>query len=137
MNRGSLIITSFTVLGLLILNSCAKEDGVAPANTTTNSSSFVGQWDNFEKRTSPFGQATYPVVIESGSSSIILISKLYGFFSKITANVSSNNFSIPLQVVDGAHVSGAGVLTNPNRIDMTYIVEDGINIDTVKAVLTK
>jgi hypothetical protein len=139
MKRGSLIIASLTVLGLLFLDSCAKEDGVAPVSTTTNAInaiSFVGQWDNIEK-SKLNGTTTYPVIIESGSSSTILISKLYGFPSKITANVSSTNFIIPQQVIQGVYISGSGVLVNPNYISMTYIVEDGIGNDTVEAKLTK
>ncbi len=137
MKRGNLIIASVTVLGLLILNSCAKEDGVAPINTTTNASNFVGQWDNIEKIRSTPDLSTYPVIIESGSSSTILISKLYGFPSKITANVSSTNFTIPQQIIQGVYVSGHGVLLNPNQINMTYIVENGISNDTIDAKLTK
>jgi hypothetical protein len=136
MKRGSLIIASLTLMVLSFLSSCSKKEAAVPVNTTTNASSFVGQWDNLEN-SKLTGQSTYPVIIESGSSSTILISKLYGFPSKITANVSSTNFTIPQQIIQGTYVSGYGLLVNPNYISMTYIVEDGISNDTVVAKLTK
>ena len=140
MNRISLLAFAVILLGALFLTSCKKTESAAPSSTTatpTPSGNFVGNW--YDTETNSISSNIYQVVIEAPNSSTILFTGLYGFNRtlKVSANVMGNNFTIPSQVVDGSSVSGSGVLTTPNQINMTFVVNNGLNTDNVTAVLTK
>ena len=137
-NSVSRIIT-LIFLVTLFFSSCKKTESAAPSTTstsTTPSGKFVGNW--YDSENSSNSTNTYQVVIEAPNTSTILFTNLYGFHvTKISANISNNNFTIPSQIVEGNNVSGSGVLTTPNQINMTFVVDNGLNSDNVTAVLTK
>jgi hypothetical protein len=126
--------------GTLLLSSCGKEEEPEPVTPATADprAPFHGHWYISENSTQT-GVATYYVdVTDSSDANFIQFVYLYGYHTKIRATVSGNNFSIPSQTVEGNSVSGAGVLTNTNQINMSYWVnQGGGSIDTLTATLTK
>lgn len=128
------------LFGTLFLTSCSKSDDpqpVDPGNTDARAK-FRGTWAISENSVD-FGPSTYNLSIaDSSNASYILMSYLYGFNKKAYATFSGNNFTIPVQTIQGNNVSGSGTLTNANRIDMRYLVQTtGTHYDTVTAILTK
>ena len=129
---------SILFFGILFLASCAKEEEEPePANSDPRAR-FHGNWAVSEN-SKDYGPSTYNLTItDSSSTSYILISYLYGFNKRTYATVSGNAFSIPGQTIQGNNVSGSGLLTSANRIDLKYLVQTtSTHYDTVTAVLTK
>ncbi len=135
MKKITLYTFAIILFGTLCFTSCKKTEDTAPSTSTANNG-FSGSWHNSEN-SSINGPATYPVTIKAPTPSTITIDSLYGFHTKINATVINNNFTIPSQVIEGNSVSGSGVLANSTRINMIYVVNNGLNKDTVTAVLTK
>lgn len=126
------------LFGTLFLASCAKQDDPAtPANSDPREK-FCSNWQVSEN-SKDYGASTYNCTISDGTDdSHILFAFLYGFNSKTNASVNGNNFTIPSQLIQGHNVSGGGVLSNANRINMTYLVQNtATHYDTIKAVFTK
>lgn len=124
---------------LLIIASCKKEDNAGPStnNTTGTATSFEGNWSNMEN-SDLFGSSTYPLVIESDKANQIYFGYLYGFKTKTAATISGNSFFINTpQIIEGNSVSGSGVMVNLNQINMTYVVDNGVQNDTITAILTR
>ena len=124
--------------GILFLASCKKEEEpITPANTDPRAK-FLGNWAVSEN-SKDFGPATYNLTIsDSSNSTHLLIAYLYGFNTKTYATASGNDLMVPTQAILGYNISGTGVLTNANRIDMKYTVQTTVtHYDTVTAVLTK
>jgi len=131
-NMKKLSVKIFVVSFLLFLASCAKEDD----NSNNTLGGFAGNWA-LNENSNDFGPATYNVSITDTSSNIN-IAYLYGFNKKIFGLVSGNNFTIPVQPIQGSNVSGVGSLTTTTRIDMTYYVQStASHYDTIVAVLNK
>lgn len=129
-----------TVLfGGLILTSCNQQDDptVTPANTDPREK-FHGNWAVSEN-SKDYGTSTYNCTItDSSQASYIFIAYLYGFNKKAYSTVSGNNLTIPTQIIQGNSLSGNGVLSNANQINLTYYVQTtGTHYDTITAVLTK
>lgn len=126
--------TAILLFGTLFITSCAKEEDEPQPATPT----FRGNWAVAEQ-SKDFGPSTYNLTItDSSNPSYLLIAYLYGFNKKTYATVSGNNFSIPVQSIEGNNVSGSGVLINANRAEISYLVQTTTShYDTVKAVLTK
>jgi hypothetical protein len=126
--------------GTLLISSCAKEEEPEPVTpvATDPRAAFHGHW-YISENSSANGTSTYYVdITDSSSSSFIQFAYLNGYHTKIRATVSGSNLSIPSQVVEGNNVSGSGVLTNANQINMNYLVWlGGSSYDTITAVLTK
>lgn len=129
-----------TLFGILFFTSCSKNEEPEPTTSTNTDprARFHGNWAVSEN-SKDYGPSTYNLTItDSSNSTHILISYLYGFNKKTYATVSGNNFTIPTQSIQGNNVSGSGVLTNANRIDLKYTVQTtGTHYDSVTAVLTK
>lgn len=129
-----------TVLfGGLILTSCNQQDDptVTPTNTDPREK-FHGNWAVSEN-SKDYGTSTYNCTItDSSQASYIFIAYLYGFNKKAYSTVSGNNLTIPTQIIQGNSLSGNGVLSNANQINLTYYVQTtGTHYDTITAVLTK
>jgi hypothetical protein len=128
------------LFGSLMLGSCAKEEEPEPETpvATDPRAAFRGTWYISETSTQT-GLATYNLTIsDSTNASFIQFAYLYGYHTKIRATVSGSSLTIPSQTVEGNSVSGTGVLTNANQINMSYWVnQGGGSIDTLTAVLTK
>lgn len=126
---------AFVVFGTLFLSSCKKTEDPAPSTSGTNNG-FSGNW-NISETSSINGVNTYPLTIEKTNASTILFAYLYGFSTKVSANVTNNSFTIPADTIEGSIVSGYGVLANSNQINMNYYVDNGLFIDSLTATLTK
>lgn len=130
-----------TLFGVLFFASCAKEDPATPNNPTSTDprAKFHGNWNISETSTDLGTVPPYVVTIsDSSDASHILFAYLYGFSKKTYGTVSGNNFTIPVQLIQGQNVSGSGVLTNANQINMKYLVQStSTHYDTVTAILTK
>jgi len=128
------LYSAAALFGILFITSCAKEeDEPQPTGPT-----FRGNWAVSEK-SKDFGSSTYNLTIsDSSNASYILIAYLYGFNKKTYGIVSGNNFTIPVQSIQGNNVSGTGALKNVNRIEISYLVQTtSTHYDTVGVVLTK
>ena len=121
------------IASAILISSCGKDD----TNNPSQKGSFAGNWALNENSTD-FGASTYNVTI-SDTASNIQFAYLYGLNPhKTFALVSGNNFTIPIQTIQGSNVSGEGVLTTTTRIDMTYYVQStATHYDTITAVLNK
>jgi hypothetical protein len=123
----------------LLFSGCEKEEEPEPETPGTSDprAAFRGNWSVSENSTET-GTSTYNLTIsDSTNASYVLIAYLWGTHTKIRATVNGNAMSIPAQIVEGNSFSGAGVLANASRINITYWVNQGATIDTVTAVLTK
>jgi hypothetical protein len=131
-------IVATLLFGILFLSSCVKEDEPLPTDENGSSSKFVGSW-RISENSSVYGSSTYYLsVTDSSNTSYIELAYLYGYKNKAYATKSGSKFTIPIQLIEGNYLSGNGVLTNANRIDLTYLVQTTTtDYDTVKAVLTK
>lgn len=138
-NRSLWIIATLLSMTSLI-SSCSKEEDAPPADTGTTDprAKFIATWSVAEN-SHDFGPSTYSVSIsDSSNTSYIQFGFLYGFNKRAYATVSGNNFTLPLQLIQGNNVSGQGVLSSANQINMTYYVQStASHTDTVTAVLTK
>ena len=137
------LFASATILfGTLFLASCTKSEDTSTGTPTSSDprARFLANW-SIAENSHDFGTATYYVTIaDSSDATHIVFAYLYGDNRKVYATVSGNNFTIPSQTLTGVgHTfSGSGVLSNANRIDMTYLVRTTTtHYDTVTAVLTK
>ena len=77
---------------------------------------------------------------EPDNSSQILLTNFYqlGTNAKVYAVVAGTYASIPEQTVSGFTIKGNGTLINNfTRIDWTYQVNDGADLDNCTAVYTK
>lgn len=140
MKKSVLLFATIATFAILFLNSCKKNAEPDPTSPTTTDprTKFDFTWLNSENSVD-FGPATYNVSIsDSSDASYIMLSFLYGFNKRTYATVSGNNFTIPTQVVMGNNVSGTGVLTTANQINIAYLVQTTLtHFDTISAVLTK
>lgn len=123
-------VLALMLFSTMFVASCNKNGDTVP------STSFEGTWFNNEFSTVN-GSAAYPLAIESPDASNILFSFLYGFQTKVEANVVNNSFTIPSQIIEGNDVSGAGTLVSTTQINMSYVVNNGLFIDSVSVILTK
>jgi len=139
MKKLFLLAFAAILFGTLFLSSCSKsDDTITSPNTGDAREKFHGNW-NVAENSVDFGMANYYVTIsDSSNASYIMFAFLYGENRKIYSTVSGNNFSIPSQIIAGKTFSGSGMLSNSNRIDMTYLVRTtAVHYDTVTAILTK
>ena len=135
---------SWMLAGMLattsLFSSCSKEEDAPPADTGTTDprAKFVATWSMAEN-SHDFGPASYSTAIsDSSNTAYIQFGFLYGFNKRAYATVSGNNFTLPVQLIQGNNVSGQGVLSTANQINMTYYVQStASHTDTVTAVLTK
>jgi hypothetical protein len=127
------------LFGALFITSCSPTDDptVTPANTDPREK-FHGNW-SVSENSKDYGTSTYNCTItDSSQASYIFIAYLYGFNKKAYSIVSGSTLSIPTQIIQGNSLSGNGVLSNANQINLTYYVQTtGTHYDTITAVLTK
>lgn len=131
------LATSIAVCGILFLSSCAKEEDIAPDDSTIDDvSKYKGSWSVAENSTD-FGKTVYNVtIVDAGSG--LTIAYLYNAKQKTNATVNGNSMNIPKQTIDGNEVSGSGILENSKRLTLKYFVKStSTHIDTVNSVLTK
>ncbi len=140
MKKLFLLASAAILFTTLFLTSCSKSDDPTTASPTSSDprERFRANWSNAEN-SSDNGYASYPVTIaDSSNSSFIMFKYIYGYHTSVGATFNGNSFTIPSQTIEGHNVSGSGVLSNSNRIAMTYLVRTTTShYDTVRAVLTK
>jgi len=141
--RFNILIMIFLV-AVFSLTSCEPDKDENDNNTSYNDTrdKFVGSW-NCVENSSQFGQNTYNVTISlnPNNSSEILIANIYhlGFDEKAYAIVNNISVTIPFQYVcnNTNTIKGNGLLSGNNKINWTYYVDDGADIDTCIAVYTR
>ena len=136
LNKMKNIIKSFFICLLLFLLSCEKED----ENDIRNE--FEGNWLANEK-SSLLDQRVYEVMItkDSLNASGIYIYNFYkiGIEQKVFSTISStkNNFlTIPNQTIKSYTIEGVGEIKD-EEIILNYFINDGNEIDTLKATYTR
>jgi hypothetical protein len=124
---------------LILLPACELADEVlndAPPNVR-----LEGNW-NCVENSSVFGESAYEVVIEADtiSEQNIIFYNFYGESSPggIQGTVQGNIINIPSQTKGEDRVRGNGSVNNAyNDMELSYIVDLGVRVDSVQAFLTK
>lgn len=128
------ILASLTSL----LVSCDPDDN--PPDDTDPRDKFVGSW-SCNENSSENGISTFTVTItlNTGNSTQIYLSNFYGLTSnKVYAVIAGYSATIPSQAVSNFTISGSGTMTSTNtKIDWSYNVNDGADIDNCTAVFSK
>ncbi len=140
MKKIILPVLAATLIGMLFLNSCAKDDTTTPETTSSGDprAKFHGHWFISEHSSMAGNTSYYVDIADSSNTTNILFAYLNGYHTRIRATVSGNNLTIPLQVVEGNNVSGGGSVVNANQVNLSYLVGlGGSSYDTITAVLTK
>lgn len=122
-----------------ILFSCNPDDN--PNDTADARDKFVGNWTCSE-HSAQNGNSTFTIGISlnPGNSSQIYIANLYalGTSKQVYAVVAGDNATIPQQNIGSYTASGSGNIYNSDtKINLDYYMNDGADIDTCTAVLTK
>jgi hypothetical protein len=117
---------------LLAISACE----VDPPDSTD----FSGAW-NCSEQSSLYGAQNYQVQITNDSlmSGVIYMANFYnlGLASKVTVNLYGFEAEIPSQTLGNKNISGTGDLVNANKITLNYVVQDGIDADTVSSTLSR
>lgn len=124
------------------LHSCDTDEDINEP-TADPRDKFVGAWNCQETSSiNKKGSSSYTVNISlnPNNSSQILLENFYqlGFGIKLYAIVANNNATIPEQTTSGFAVKGSGNYnTSTDKINWTYYVNDGADIDSCTAVYSK
>lgn len=132
-------LLSIAVLILLFV-ACEPED----TNEITDvRDRFVGEWV-CEENSNINGERSFTVDLsyDESDESNILINNFYqmGEATASVGTISTTNeetVSLQAQEVDGLYVQGGGTLVSDSRMDFTYVVDDGVELDSVQAVFIK
>ena len=123
-----------SLLTLLLLGAMACETEIPPGTD------FAGTWTCTEQ-SSLFGQQSFQVQISKDLviEGQVQVANFYnlGFGDEAVMQINGSSVVIPFQVLSGHDISGDGKVTNVNRIELDYVVSDGIDADTVQAVLQR
>jgi hypothetical protein len=124
-----------TVLSLIY--SCNNNDN----NTTPTEDprdKFVGTWAVNETSTQNNNTAyTATISLNSGNSAQIFINNFYGSL-QVYGVVANLSVTLPQQTVNNFKIHGSGNMINNNtKINWTYWVDTGADIDTCTAVYSK
>jgi hypothetical protein len=121
---------------IIFLQSCAPDDEELDEDPRLK---FGGTWV-VNENSSVFGSSAYQVTITNNISNDvqIQISNFYnlGAGTRVNANISGNNMTIPLQNVSSQSISGSGSFQN-NTITASFSANDGQVIDNVTAQFTR
>jgi len=104
---------------------------------------FEGQW-NVSETSKLLGARNYIVQIDLSKNHISRIN-LFDFYKLgvtdsvfgIVSSVSVNTITIPEQELKDNFIQGKGILANDNLINFTYYIDDGNDVDTVKALYSR
>jgi hypothetical protein len=123
------------------LHSCDPNNDNPSDPTTDPRDKFVGSWICNET-SNQNGISTYNVTISlnPGNTSQIQLANFYQIGSgiKLYAVVANNNATVPEQTASGLSIKGSGNYnTSTNKINWTYYVNDGADLDTCTAVYSK
>ena len=139
MNRKCLSVIALTLFSMFFITSCSKDDPEPSSPTSADPrAQFYGNW-SVSETSHDYGASTYSCTIaDSTDGTHILLGYIYGFNKKAYATVSGNNFTVPVQLIQGNNVSGSGLLVSTNHMNVTYLVQStSTHYDTVKAVFNK
>ncbi|MFH0864666.1 MAG: hypothetical protein V1904_00620 [Bacteroidota bacterium] len=130
----------FTLASLTcFLVSCDPDDNNPPDDTDPRDK-FVGSW-SCNENSSQNGISTFTVTISlnTGNSTQIYLSNFYGLTSnQVYAVIAGNSATIPSQTVSTFTINGSGTMSSANtKIDWSYNVNDGADIDNCTAVFSK
>ena len=126
-----------TAVSLLLITSCELMENPDDTDPRDN---YLGTWTVNEVSTL-YGTNNYSAIIiyDPGNSTQVLIKNFYHFGMEIEtyAIATTGTITIPEQTVCSHAVKGKGTLLNKNKIEWTYTVNDGADIDNVTATFTK
>lgn len=132
----------FLVLCIIIsFTACEKDDTTTPTSEDPRDI-FIAAW-SCQEDSQLSGTSVFEVHINKSSinSSQIILENLYnyGFSFAPYAEINSTGtgFTIPSQIIQGNSVKGEGTILGTNTINMSYTVDNGSDIDSVTAELTK
>lgn len=121
---------------LLFTFSCELIDDTDPDDPRD---SFIGNW-TVNEVSSLYGTTNYSatIIYDPSNSTQVLIKNFYHFGMEIEtfAITTSASITVPEQTVCNHQVKGKGLL-NKSKIEWTYTVNDGADIDDVTATFTK
>lgn len=113
--------------------SCEKTDDTPG---TDPRSQYIGTWTCQE---SPSINYPVTITIDSSNSTQIFMNNFhyFGANEKAYAIATTNNLTIPTQVILSHTVYGSGTLVNSKKITIKYYVNNQTDVDTINAAYTK
>lgn len=100
---------------------------------------FIGEW-TVSETSKLLGARNYKVDIQKSTFSASRVN-LFNFYAlggdTIEANISAvlvSTITVPNQTVNGNFIDGTGEMIDDNKINFSYIVDDGNGVDSVTAV---
>lgn len=134
--RNSIIGAAFISLFLMGLAACNPDEN----ENADQREKFIGTWNCTETSSQNPNPITFSVTITKDelTENEIMLANFYhlGEDQKSRLVVNYSQLSMPQQTVCNLNVSGTGAYTQ-DKVNMTYYVNDGADIDTVNALLAK
>ena len=132
--------TLFTAIFASLIIACNPDDPNTPDNTDPRDK-FVGSWlCNENSHLNGNSSFTVTASLNPSNSSQIYLANFYqlGTSQKVYGVVASSSVTIPSQTLSSVTVRGSGDITNNDtKINWTYYVDDGADIDTCTAIYSK
>lgn len=131
----TLIRTSKIISLLILMMIWACEVDPEPEPTD-----YSGTW-NCNEQSSLYGSQSYQIQI---SNDAVFYGRIYlanfynlGYSEKATLELYGFDVDIPSQTIAGKNLSGSGSILNSKKMEFTYVINDGIDADTVSSVITR
>ena len=136
MNKIDKSLLLFTLLAVLFIPSCKKDNGTPEGLTRA---SLTGKWMVTETQKKITYEVT--ILIDSTTSGGVLINNFAGAGPTVNAFANLSGSSLALTnnelLSNGWIVNGSGAVSGTSRIDWPYTIHDGANLISVQAVFTK
>jgi hypothetical protein len=122
---------------LMMTWSCELIEDPDPSDPRDN---YTGNW-TVNEVSSLYGTNNYyvSIIYDPGNSTQVLIKNFYHFGLEIEtyAIATNSSLTVPQQIVCNHTVKGNGNLITKSRMEWSYTVNDGADIDNVTATFTK
>ena len=126
----------FLGLFLLTIPSCKPDNN----DVVDQRDKFIGTWNCAETSSQNPNVINFSVTVAKDelTENEILLDNFYhlGVDQKSRLLVDYSNLSMPQQTICNLNVNGSGAFTN-SKVNLIYYVNDGADIDTVNALLSK
>lgn len=134
---------AYLLLLTISVFTIACETDEDPVEDTDVRDRFIGRW-NCTEESQINGERTFFVDIDYDTTSIDKI-ELINFYdmgtsSFVLGEISTTNeeaINIPAQDLDGLTVQGSGTMENNDLLLFNYLVDDGLELDSISATFIR
>lgn len=127
-----ILASALTVILLAGIAGCVVDE---PVDTD-----YSGTWTCTEESTL-YGTQSFQVQLKNDPviAGQVSVANFYnlGFDKEAIMTFNGTAVIIPFQNVSGYEIDGDGSAVNANRLELNYFVSDGIDLDTVQAVMIR